>query len=113
LIIDIRQVTGAKDLARDPETGKIDKAKKVWGIVVEAIFTYSYPPATRRELSAAMGALEAASFPFVLPDTDDIFPIQVIDENLSLKDVLDAGWETGLLHEGNWEILVKTIESHG
>jgi hypothetical protein len=113
LIVDIRQVKqAAKDYARDPETGKIAKAKKVWGIVVEAIFTYSYPPSSRGELSEAIGALEAASFPVVLPDTDYIFPIQVIDENLSLKNVLDAGWETGLLHGGNWETFVKAIESH-
>lgn len=113
LVVDIRQVKQAvKDYARDPETGKIDKAKKVWGIIVEAIFTYCYHPPARRELSAAIGALEAASFPSALPGTD-IFPIQVIDANLSLKNVLDAGWETGLLHEGNWEILVKAVESHG
>ena len=113
LIVDIRQVKqSAKDYVRDPETGKIDKAKKVWGITVEALFTYCYPPPSRRELSAEIGALEGASFPHVLPGTDYIFPIQVIDENLSLKNVLDAGWETGLFHERNWETLVKAVESH-
>ncbi|HEU0293376.1 MAG TPA: hypothetical protein VFR47_11610, partial [Anaerolineales bacterium] len=114
LITNIRQIKqAAKDYARDPETGKIDKAKKVWGITVEALFTYCYPPPSRGELSAAIGALEGASFPHVLPGTDYIYPIQVIDEDLSLKNVLDAGWETGLFHERNWETLVKAVESNG
>jgi hypothetical protein len=111
LITSIRQVKqAAKDYARDPETGKINKAKKVWGFIIEALFDYSYPPRSSVELSAEIDALEAASFPFMLPDTDYIYPFQVIDENLSLKAVLDAGWETGLFHAGNWEVFVKAIK---
>ena len=114
LIINIRQAKQtAKDHARDPATGKIHPRKKVWGIILEALFTYSYPPPSRVELSAEIHNMAVASFPSKIPDTDYIFPIQVIDENLSLKEVLDAAWETGLLHEGNWEILMKAIEPHG
>lgn len=112
LILNIRQVKqAAKDAARDPETGKLDKAKKVWGITIEALFTYSYPPLSRAELSAEIASLDRASFPSVRPGTDYTFPIQVIDENLSLKEVLDAGWEVGLFHDENWETLVKAIEA--
>ena len=112
LILDIRQVKQvAKDCAKDVETGEINKAKKVWGILVEALFTYSYPPPTRNELSVEIGNMDITSFPVVLPDTDYIYPIQVIDANVSLKNVLDAGWKTGLFHEGNWETLVKALES--
>ena len=114
LILDIRQVKQvAKDYARDPETGQTSKAKKVWGITCEVLFTYSYPPPSRDELSREISSIALASFPSVLSGTDYTFPIQVIDENLSLKNVLDAGWETGLFHERNWETLVKAIESHG
>ena len=114
IIINIRQAKqAAKDLARDPETGKIHPRRKVWGIIFEALFTYSYPPPSRAELSAEIENMALASFPSKVPDTDYIFPIQVIDENLSLKEVLDAAWQTGLLHEGNWGILMEAIESHG
>ena len=113
LILDIRHVKqAAKDFARDAETGKIDKDKKVWGIICEGLFTYSYPPPSRDELSAEISNTDLASFPSARSDTDYIYPIQVIDENLSLKNVLDVGWETGLLHEENWETLVKAIGSH-
>ena len=112
LILDIRQVKHrAKEYARDPETGKSTKGKKVWGIVCEALFTCSYPPPSREELLAGMIDMEVASFPSVLPDTDHTFPIQVIDENLSLKDVLDAAWQTRLLHAGNWTVLLKAMGS--
>lgn len=112
LILDIRQVKQvAKDYARDPETGKINKSKKIWGIIIEALFTYSYPPPSRNELSAGISNIDLASFPSVLPNTDYTFPVQVIDEHLSLKDILDVGWKTGLLHERNWETLVNAIES--
>ena len=111
-ILDIRQVKHrAKEYARDPDTGKIDKTKKVWGIVCEALLTYSYPPPSREELLDEMSDMDVASFPSVLPDTDYTFPIQVIDENLSLKDVLDAAWQTRLLHEGNWKILLNALGS--
>jgi hypothetical protein len=80
---------------------------------LEALFAYCYPPPSRAELSAEINNRAVLSFPSKLPATDYIFPIQVIDENLSLKNVLDAAWETGLLHEGNWGILMKAIESHG
>jgi hypothetical protein len=114
LILDIRQVKQiAKDYARDPETRQISKAKKVWGITCEVLFTYSYPPRSRAELSAEIGSIDLASFPSVLSGTDYTFPFQVIDENLSLKNVLDAGWETGLFHERNWETFLKAIASHG
>ena len=112
LILDIRQVKQvAKDYARDPETGKIDKAKKVWGIICEVLFTYSFPPPSRDELSAEISNMDITTFPSARSETDDIYPIQVIGENLSLKRVLDAGWETSLLHEQNWETLVKAIGS--
>jgi len=113
LILDIRQVKQlAKDFARDPETGKISKTKKVWGIVCEVLFTYSYPPPSRDKLSAEISAIDVSSFPPALLETDHTYPIQVIDENLTLKNVLDAGWETALLHERNWETFVKAIASH-
>lgn len=113
LILDIRQVKQiAKDYARDPETGKISKSKKIWGIIIEALFTYSYPPPSRDELSAEISNIDLESFPSALPNTDYTFPIQVIDEHLSLRNVLDAGWKTSLLHERNWETLVKAIESN-
>jgi hypothetical protein len=112
LILDIRRVKHrAKEYARDPHTGKIDKDKKIWGIVCEALFTFSYPPPSREELLAGMINMDLASFPAVLPDTDYTFPIQVIDENLSLKDVLDAAWQTRLLHAGNWTILLEALGS--
>ena len=110
LILDIRQVKqAAKDYARDPETGKINKSKKVWGIICEVLFTYSYPPPSRDKLSAEISNIDEESFPSALSDTDYTYPIQVIDENLSLKNVLDAGWETALLHERNWATFVKAI----
>lgn len=114
LILDIRQVKQvAKDYARDRETGQIIKAKKVWGVTCEVLFTYTYPPPSRAELSREISRMDLASFPSVLSGTDYTFPIQVIDENLSLKNVLDSGWETGLFHERNWETLVKALESNG
>jgi hypothetical protein len=110
VILDIRQVKqSAKDFASDPESGKINKAKKVWGIIVETLFTYSYPPPTRNEVAAEIDNMDPAAFPSERSDTDYNFPIQVIDENLSLKDVLDAGWEVGLLHGKNWETLLNAI----
>lgn len=113
LILDIRQVKQtAKDYARDPQTRQISKAKKVWGITCEVLLTYSYPPPSRAELAAEISSMHLASFPSVLSGTDYTFPIQVIDENLSLKNVLDAGWESGLFHERNWVTLVKAIESY-
>ena len=112
LILDIRQVKQVtKDYARDPETGQISKAKKVWGITCEVLLTYSYPPPSRAELAAEISSMDVASFPSVVSGTDYTFPIQVIDENLSLKNVLDAGWESGLFHERNWETFVKAMES--
>jgi len=112
LILDIRQAKQvAKKYARDPETGKISKAKKVWGIVIEVLFAYSYPPPSGAALSEELIHMNPGSFPSVRPGTDYTFPVQVIDENLSLKKVLDAGWEVGLLHEQNWEIFVKAIDS--
>jgi hypothetical protein len=114
LILNIRQVKqAAKDDARDPDTGKINKAKKVWGIVVEVLFTHSCPPPSRAELSAQIASLDQSSFPSVHAGTDYTYPIQVIGEKLSLKNVLDAGWEVGLLHERNWQTFVKAIEPHG
>lgn len=114
LILDIRQVKQiAKDYARDRETGQIIKAKKVWGVTCEVLFTYTYPPPSRAELSREISCMDLASFPSVLSGTDYTFPIQVIDENLSLKNVLDSGWETGLFHERNWETLVKALEPNG
>lgn len=113
LILDIRHVKQlAKDFARDPETGKISKTKKVWGIVYEVLFTYSYPPLSRDKLSAEISAIDVSSFPPALLETDHTYPIQVIDENLALKNVLDAGWETALLHDRNWETFVRAIASH-
>jgi hypothetical protein len=113
LILDIRRVKrAAKEYARDPETRKIRKAKKVWGIIVEVLFTYAYSPPSRDDLLAGIMKMDLESFPSMAPDTDHNFPIQVIDENLSLKNVMDAGWEAGLLHEENWETLVKAMESH-
>jgi hypothetical protein len=113
LILDIRQVKQVtKNYARDPETGHIRKAKKVWGITYEVLFTYSYPPPSRTELFTEISRMDLASFPSVLSDTDYTFPIQVIDENLSLKKVLEAGWESGLFHERNWETFVKALEPH-
>ena len=110
LILDIRHVKqAAKDCARDPETGKVIKSKKVWGILCEVLFTYSYPPPSRDELLAEISHMAEESFPSVLSDTDHTYPIQVIDENLSLKNVLDAGWETGLFHEKNWATFLKAI----
>jgi hypothetical protein len=110
LILDIRQVKqSAKDYVRDPKTGKIDKARKVLGIIFEALFTYSYPPPTRDEVSAMINNIDLASFPSVRSDTDYNFPIQVIDEKLPLKNVLDAGWEVGLLHRTNWETLLNAM----
>ena len=112
LILDIRRVKQrTKEYARDPETGKIDKGKKVWGIICEALFTGSCPPPSRAAVLAEMSHMDAASFPSVLPDTDSTFPVQVIDEDLSLKDVLDAAWQTRLLHEGNWKILLNALGS--
>jgi hypothetical protein len=113
LILDIRQVKQtAKDYARNPQTRQISKAKKVWGITCEVLLTYSYPPPSRAELAAEISSMDLASFPSLLSGTDYTFPIQVIDENLSLKNVLDAGWGSGLFHERNWETLVKAIESY-
>ena len=113
LILDIRQVKqAAKDFARDPKTGQIRKAKKVWGITCEALFTYCYPPPSRDALFREIKSMDAGSFPSVLSGTDYTYPIQVIDENLSLKKVLDVGWETGLFHERNWETLVSALEPY-
>ena len=110
LILDIRRSKqAAKDYAKDPNTGDLIKAKKVWGIVIEVILAHSYPPQSVAALSAALINMDIGSFPSILSGTDYTFPIQVIDENLSLKNVLDAGWEVGLLHEQNWEIFVKAI----
>ena len=113
LILDIRQAKqAAKDYARDPQNGKINKSKKVWGILCEVLFTYSYPPPSTDELSADIRTIEVSSFPPALLETDHTYPIQVIDEHLTLKSVLDAGWATALLHDRNWETLLKAFESH-
>jgi hypothetical protein len=63
-------------------------------------------------LSAEISTIDVSSFPPALLETDYTYPIQVIDENLTLKNVLDAGWETALLHDRNWETFVKAIASH-
>lgn len=110
LILEIRQVKqAAKNHARDLETGKIDKAIKVWGIICEMLFTYCYPPPQRNELSAELNTFDVASFPAALAETDHTYPIQVIDQNLTLRNVLDAGWKTALLHQQNWETLLKAM----
>ena len=111
LIHDIRQVKqAAKDFAKDPETVAINKAKKVWSFIIEALFTYLFPPQRIAELSNRICSFKLSSFPKVRSDSDYNFPIQVIDENLSLKDVLDAGWDIGLLHKKNWKTLIAALK---
>jgi hypothetical protein len=111
LILDIRQFKKtAKDIARDSRTGKIDPAKKVTGVVVETLFVHKFPPPDRTEVAREILKLKSAAFPPTRTDTDYIFPIQVIDEGLSFKDVLDAGWECGLLAGKRWETLLETAK---
>ena len=63
-------------------------------------------------MAEELAGMDAGLFPSVLSGTDYTYPIQVIDENLSLKKVLDVGWETGLFHERNWETLVSALEPY-
>lgn len=112
LILDIRQFKKtAKEIAINSNTGKIDPAKKLTGVVLETIFVYKFPPPNRTEVARKILNLKSASFPAIHPDTDYIFPIQVVDEGLSLKDVLDAGWECGLLAGERWETLIRTAKT--
>ncbi len=112
LILDIRQFKQtAKDIARDSHSGEIDRWKKITGIMIETLFVHKFPPPSRAEVARQILDLQSASFPDVRPDTDYIFPIQVIDEGLSFKDVLDAGWECGLLAGERWETLIKTAKA--
>ena len=74
LILDIRQFKQtAKDIARDSQTGKIDHAKKITGIVIETLFVHKFPPPDRTEVANQVINLNSAHFPTYASQTQTTF----------------------------------------
>lgn len=111
LILDIRQLKEkVKQGARIPATKSLDRSKKVTGIILECLFTSTFPPLTLAELRQELDDMATSTLPSPAPDCDYTQTVQIVDSGLSPLEVIHSFRRNGVLTDGGWKNLRAALQ---
>ena len=113
LIADIKSVKKqAKQYARNPEDGWIDRSKKLPGFVVEGMFAYRFPPNTYADLMEKVMAHRWDTARSPQEQNVCTQPNQIIAAGFSFSSLLHELAQNGALTKGGWGNLYHIAERY-